>query len=55
VQNDLHKLFDEIVWLMQNEKLRAAMRENLARVDELNDTSRIVDDLNNVAKRVGEQ
>lgn len=55
VQNDLHKLFDEIVWLMQNETLLAAMRENLARVDDLNDTSRIVDDLKNVADRVGEQ
>ena len=49
-QNDLHKLFAEVLRLTGNEKLKATMRKNLERVDDLNDTSKIVCDLTNVAR-----
>lgn len=54
-QNDMHKLFAEIVCLVENETLMQTMRDNLARVDELNDTSKIVEDLKAIARKVGER
>lgn len=49
-QNDLHKLYAEVLRLIKDEKLKATMRKNLERVDDLNDTSKIVRDLTNVAR-----
>lgn len=54
-QNDMHKLFAEIVCLVENETLMQTMRDNLARVDELNDTSKIVEDLKAITRKVGER
>lgn len=48
-QKDLDKLFTEVVSLINNETLKEAMRKNLARVDEQNDCSRIVEDLTQIA------
>ena len=48
-QKDLDKLFTEVVSLINNENLKEAMRKNLARVDEQNDCSRIVEDLTQIA------
>ena len=50
-QDDLNRLFDEVIWLMENEGLRRTMEENLARVDALNDTSKIIDDLKEIARK----
>ena len=36
---------------MENEGLRRTMEENLARVDALNDTSKIIDDLKEIARK----
>ncbi len=49
-QNDLQKLFAEVLELASNDALRENMRKNLARVDELNDVSKIVDDLSRIAR-----
>ena len=54
-QNDMHKLFDEVACLMGNSALLETMRENLARVDALNDTSKIIGDLRIVAAGAGEK
>ena len=54
-QNDMHKLFAEIVCLVENETLMQTMRDNLARVDELNDTSKIVEDLKAVLQKSKER
>ena len=50
LQEHLDRLLKEVLWLSENESLKDGMRENLSRVDELNDTSRIVEDLENIAK-----
>ncbi len=54
-QNDMHRLFDEVACLMNNSALLETMRENLARVDALNDTSKIIEDLRLVAAGAGEK
>ena len=54
-QNDMHKLFDEGACLMGYSALLETMRENLARVDALNDTSKIIGDLRIVAAGAGEK
>ena len=53
-QKNLHKLFDEVKELFVNGRLRDNMKKNLARVDDLNDTSKIVKDLEKIARGDGE-
>ncbi len=54
-QSDMSRLFDEVSCLINNPALLGAMRENLARVDALNDTSKIIEDLRLVAGGAGEK
>ncbi len=49
-QDKLDTLFDEVKELFKNSKLRVRMIKNLERVDELNDTSKIVIDLTAIAR-----
>lgn len=51
----MSRLFDEVSCLINNPALLGAMRENLARVDALNDTSKIIEDLRLVAGGAGEK
>lgn len=53
-QDDMDKLFAEAAELASNEALRGNMRKNLARVDELNDVSKMVADLSKIARKEGE-
>ena len=53
-QKNLHRLFDEVKELFVNGRLRDNMKKNLARVDDLNDTSKIVKDLERIARGDGE-
>lgn len=48
-QEKISTLFDEVKELFSNENLRTRMIKNLSRVDDLNDTSRIVADLSAIA------
>lgn len=48
-QNKLSTLFDEVKELFSNANLRTRMLKNLSRVDDQNDTSRIVADLSAIA------
>ena len=50
-QNQIHKLYDEVVKLMWNETFRKTMEQNLERVNDLNDTSKIVADLEALARK----
>lgn len=49
-QRNLHKLFDEVLEIFGNEKLKENMEKNLERVDDLNDASKIVSDLSEIAR-----
>ncbi len=49
-QKDMNKLFDEVVSLFENQKMRETMQRNLERVDEQNDCSRIVEDIAQIVK-----
>ena len=49
-QKDISKLFNEVVALFENQKMRETMQRNLERVDEQNDCSRIVEDIAQIAK-----
>ena len=53
-QRSLDKLFDETMELFENTRLRESMEKNLVRVDDLNDTSKIADDLARIARRDAE-
>lgn len=53
-QRNLDKLFDETMELFENTRLRESMEKNLVRVDDLNDTSKIADDLARIARRDAE-
>ena len=46
--------FDETMELFENTRLRESMEKNLVRVDDLNDTSKIADDLARIARRDAE-
>ena len=48
-QTKLSTLFDEVKELFSNTNLRTRMIKNLSRVDDQNDTSRIVADLSAIA------
>jgi len=50
LQSNLHRLFKEVTDLFNNARLMETMRKNLARVDNLNDMSKIVSDLSKIAK-----
>ncbi len=50
-QRDINRLFAEVKELFENGRLREAMKKNLERVDDLNDTSKIVADLAGIARR----
>ena len=50
-QNKLNTLLDEVEELFSNANLRRNMKKNLERVDELNDMSKIVSDLEKIAER----
>ncbi len=49
-QNNLESLYPEVIELMSNDTLKESMQKNLERVDELNDISKIVEDLAKIAK-----
>ncbi len=50
-QKDINMLFNEVMSLANNKKLRQAMNKNLERVDEQNDCSKIVADLTKISKK----
>ena len=50
----LNLFFDETMELFENTRLRESMEKNLVRVDDLNDTSKIADDLARIARRDAE-
>ncbi len=49
-QNNLQGLVDEVAELRSNKALRDTMKKNLGRVNDLNETSKIVDDLTKIAE-----
>ncbi len=51
LQENLGKMLKEVLELFRNEKLKAAIRKNLNRVDDLNDMSKMVRDLAEIAAR----
>lgn len=51
VQSQLDKMLKEVLDLIHNEKLKGVIRKNLNRVDDLNDMSKIVDDLTRIAAK----
>lgn len=49
-QSELDRLLPEVLQLAKNETLKTAIRKNLRRVDDLNDMSKIVEDLARIAE-----
>lgn len=53
-QRNLERLYSEVKELFDNAHLRDIMKKNLERVDDLNDTSKIISDLAAIARRDAE-
>lgn len=49
-QNQINRLYEEVVELMRNENVREQMLRNLERVDYTNDTTKMVSDLEMIAR-----